>query len=60
MTQNCFCLIQIFFLLPKGRQRDKVKHTRRADEGDGEKIGEGRIKTDVGKESSVKCIYNGC
>ncbi len=33
-----------------------MKHTRIADEGDEAKIGKGRIKTDMGKESVSK-IY---
>lgn len=46
----------LVFLLRGGRKRDKVKHTRIADEGDEAKIGKGRIKTDMGKESVSK-IY---
>lgn len=48
-----------FFCYLKGDKGTKWS-TRIADEGDGEKIGMGRIKTDMGKELSVKCIYNGC
>lgn len=37
-----------------------MKHMRIAGEGDEEKIGKGRIKTDMGKEASVKRVYNRC
>lgn len=41
------------FLRGGEEERDKVKRTGRADKGDEAKIGKGRIKTDMGKESSV-------
>lgn len=41
-----------------GRKWGQAKRAGIADEGDEAKIGKGRIKTDMGKESSVKDIYN--
>lgn len=62
MTQCFRCLIQImlrfrqrffFFFLCGGIERDKVKHTGIADKGDEATIGKCRIKTVLGKGSSV-------
>lgn len=49
-----------FFFLCGGIERDKVKHTGIADKGDEATIGKCRIKTVLGKGSSVWDIYNEC
>lgn len=45
--------IFFFFFLCGGIERDKVKHTGIADKGDEATIGKCRIKTVLGKGSSV-------
>lgn len=53
VCDSCSDLDRDFFFLCGGMEKDKAKHTGIADKGDEATIGKCRIKTDLGKESSV-------